>query len=48
MFDTVSPIIVGVDGTDTAIGAARWANALKLLLAVHSNVLSDAPNGTHA
>ncbi len=28
MLDTVSPIIVGVDGTDTAIGAARWAAAI--------------------
>ena len=28
MSDTVSPVIVGVDGTDTAIGAARWAGAI--------------------
>ena len=28
MSDTVSPVIVGVDGTYTAIRAARWAAAV--------------------
>jgi nucleotide-binding universal stress UspA family protein len=46
MSEPVSPVVVGVDGTHTAVRAARWAAAVAAKLAPLTIVHADPPLAT--
>ena len=47
MKDSMSPVVVGVDGTDDAIQAARWAGAVALKLGVPLHIVHAKPYPGH-
>lgn len=47
MSDTSSPIVVGVDGSSEALGAARWSGALAECLGAPLHILVAAPDPGH-
>ena len=45
--NTVNPVVVGVDGTDTSIGAARWAAAIASKLGAPLHIVHARPYPGH-